>query len=93
MDTWWSAQQQQTLRTGDVMPLPLMVETNWTTEGWEVNITIVTSVERSGYSSIDIWTHREPYRDRDGSQGAEEAGRVTEAAVLEFGLKLRRLLA
>jgi hypothetical protein len=93
MDTWWSAQQQQTLRTGDVMPLPLMVETNWAIEGWEVNITLVTSVERSGYSSIDIWTHREPYREQVGSQGVEEASRVTEAAVMEFGWKLRRLLA
>jgi hypothetical protein len=93
MDTWWSAQQQQTLRVGDVMPLPLMVETNWATEGWEVNITLVTSVEPHGYSSVDIWTHREPYREVDRSQGPEEAGRVTEAAVMEFGLKLRRLLA
>ena len=93
MDTWWSPEQQQTLRTGDVMPLPLMVETNWAGEGWEVNVTLVTGVERSGYDSVHIWTHREPYRDGKGSQGADEADRVTEAAVTEFGLKLRRLLA
>jgi hypothetical protein len=93
MDTWWSARQQQTLRTGDVMPLPLMVETNWAAEGWEVNIALVTSVERSGYSSMNIWTHREPYREGDPSSGPDEADRVTEAAVMEFGLKLRNLLA
>ncbi len=91
MNTWWSAEQQRTLRVGDVMPLPLMVETNWASEGWEVNITLVVDVAHSGYSSVDIWTHREPYR--DGAQGSDEAHRVTEAAVMEFGLKLRRLLA
>lgn len=93
MDTWWSEGQQQILRTGDVMPLPLMVETNWGSDGWEVNVTLVTSVERSGYDSVDIWTYREPFRAGDTSQSVEEADRVREAAVVEFGLRLRRLLA
>ena len=93
MDTWWSPEQQQTLRTGDVMPLPLMVETNWADEGWEINVTLVTDVEPHGYGSVDIWTYREPYRDGDGSQGADEADRVTTTAVMEFGLRLRRLLS
>jgi hypothetical protein len=92
MDSWWSDKQVQVLRVGDVMPLPLMVETNWTTEGWEVNIILVTDVEKSGYnSSLPIWTHLEPYTDLGGSTA--EAHRVTDAALLAFGDRLRSVLA
>ena len=90
MNTWWSLEQQHTLRVGDVMPLPLMIETNWATEGWEVNVTLVTHVDTGGYRSIDIWTHREPYG--DGPRDEDEAARVTEAAATKFGLRLRELL-
>ena len=92
MNTWWSDQQIQVLRVGDVMPLPLMVETNWAAEGWEVNVILVTDVEASGYSSYQpIWTHREPYTDLGGN--TDEAQRVTDAALRAFGDRLRAVLA
>jgi hypothetical protein len=92
MDSWWSDKQVQVLRVGDVMPLPLMVETNWAAEGWEVNVILVTDVERSGYSSsLPIWSHLEPYTDLGGSTA--EAQRVTDAALIAFGDRLRAVLA
>lgn len=92
MYSWWSEEQVQVLRVGDVVPLPLMIETNWATEGWEVNVILVTGVESSGYdSSLPIWTHREPYTDLGGSN--DEAQRVTDAALIAFGDRLRALLA
>ena len=91
MDTWWSDEQVETLRFGDVMPLPLMLETNWTTEGWEVNVILVTDVGPNGYSSYnEIWSHRQPYTD-GGSP--DEAHRVTDDAVRAFGDRLRAVLA
>lgn len=92
MNTWWSREQISTLQTGDVMPLPLMVETNWTQAGWEVNVILVTDVVSGGYSSIEpIWSHREPYGDRGA--GSAEAERVTDAALMDFGRRLRTVLA
>ncbi len=92
MDTWWSDEQVRTLRVGDVMPLPLMLETNWTTEGWEVNVIVVTDVEPSGYSSVNpLWTYREPYTDLGA--GSDEAQRVMHAATVAFGDRLRAVLA
>ena len=92
MDTWWSDEQIETLRIGDVMPLPLMLETNWTVEGWEVNVILVTDVVQGGYTSVNpIWTHRQPYTDLGA--GADEAHRVTDAAVVAFGDRLRAVLA
>ena len=61
MNTWWSDEQVKTLRTGDVMPLPLMVETNWAAEEWEVTVILVTGVEPNGYTAVNpISTHRQP---------------------------------
>ncbi len=72
MDTWWSDEQVSTLRVGDVMPLPLMLETNWTREGWEVNVVMVTEAVVGGYTSGNpIWTHRQHYTDL--GQGRDEA--------------------
>ena len=66
------------------MPLPLMVETNWTAEGWEVNVILVTDVEPNGYTSGNaIWTHREHYRDLGAR--SSEAQRVTDSAITAFG--------
>ena len=73
------------------MPLPLMVETNWTMEGWEVNIVLVTDVVSNGYSSVDVWTHTEPYR--NDSPDTDQAAEITATAVTEFGHRLRALLA
>ena len=92
MNTWWSDEQARTLRTGDVMPLPLMVETNWAAEEWEVNVILVTDVHPNGYTAVNpIWTHREPYTDR--GTGSGEAHRVTDAAITAFGDRLRAVLA
>jgi hypothetical protein len=93
MNTWWSDEQVRTLRVGDVVPLPLMVETNWVVDGWEVNVTLVTDVESHGYSSVDppIWTHRQPYT--EAGTGSDEAHRVTDAAIAAFGDRLRAVLA
>lgn len=92
MDTWWSEEQVNTLHIGDVMPLPLMLETNWTAEGWEVNVILVTSVEPGGYTSGNsIWTHRQPYTDLGA--GSDEAHRVTSDATVAFGDRLRTVLA
>ena len=90
MNSWWSDAQVRTLKIGDVMPLPLMVETNWASEGWEVNVVLVTDVVPNGYSSVDVWTHTEPYRTE--SPGTDEAAEVTASAVTEFGRRLRALL-
>lgn len=74
------------------MPLPLMVETNWAAEGWEVNVILVTDVEPNGYTAVSpIWTHREPYT--DCSTGPDEAHQVTGAAIAAFGDRLRTVLA
>ena len=92
MDTWWSDEQVKSLQTGDVMPLPLMLETNWTTEGWEVNVILVTEVESGGYSSVNpVWTHRQPYTDLGA--GSDEAQRVMRDATRAFGSRLRAVLA
>jgi hypothetical protein len=92
MNTWWSDKQVNTLRTGDVMPLPLMVETNWAVEQWEVNIILVTDVEPNGYTAATpIWSYREPYSER--GTGTGEAHRVTNAAIVAFGDRLRAVLA
>jgi len=90
MDTWWSDDQVRTLKIGDVMPLPLMVETNWATDGWEVNVVLVTEVVTNGYTSVNVWSYREPYR--DGAQDTTEATRVTGAAITAFGYRLRAVL-
>lgn len=92
MITWWSDEQVKSLQIGDVMPLPLMVETNWAGEEWEVNVILVTEVEPNGYSSVTpIWSHREPYT--DAGSGTGEAHRVTHAAIAAFGDRLRAVLA
>jgi hypothetical protein len=92
MHTWWSDEQVNSLQTGDVMPLPLMVETNWAAEEWEVNVILVTDVVPNGYTAVDpIWTHREPYTDR--GTGPDEAQRVIDAAIVAFGDRLRAVLA
>lgn len=90
MDTWWSADQVRTLRVGDVMPLPLMVETNWAKDGWEVNVTLVTEVVPDGYSSVNIWTYRESYGENGSDE--QEAERVTKSAITAFGRRLRAVL-
>jgi len=90
MNTWWSDDEVRTLKAGDVMPLPLMVETNWGTAGWEVNVILVTEVGTDGYTSVNVWSHREPYR--DDTQDTTEAARVTDAAITAFGRRLRAVL-
>ncbi|MFT4163712.1 MAG: hypothetical protein QM650_00540 [Microlunatus sp.] len=91
MNTWWSDSQVRVLQTGDVMPLPLMVETNWAVEGWEVKVLLVSDVVKSGYSSVDVWTYTAPYSTE--SPDIAEADDVTETAIMKFGQRLREVLA
>ena len=90
MQTWWSTEQQRTLHTGDVVPLPLMVETNWESEGWAVEVILVTDVQSDGYSSYPVWSHREPYV--DGRQDRAAADAVTDRALGQFAARLRDVL-
>lgn len=80
------------LRHGEVFPFPLATETNWSAEGWEVNVIAVSEASESGYAHTNIWTYRAPYRDSD-HLSPEEAQEITRDAVHAFALRLREVLA
>jgi hypothetical protein len=79
------------LAVADVYPLPLAVETNWTSSGWEVAIVMVTEVGRGGHESTAVWSFDEPYSSESPPDG--EAAAVTSEALKAFAARLRTLLA
>jgi hypothetical protein len=89
MITW--DEQWPSLRHGDVYPLPLATETNWTADGWEVNVMMRHDTSPDGYTSTPIWTYQAPYAD-PGRETPDEADKVTRVATQAFALRLREVL-
>lgn len=89
MITW--DEEWPSLRHGDVYPLPLATETNWTADGWEVNVMVLHDASAGGYSSTPVWTYRTPYGE-PGREGLDEANEVTQAATRAFAVRLREVL-
>lgn len=83
------------LRQGDVAPLPLAVETNYTPDGWQVMLTMVLDVTAGGYEAVTIATYIQSYEQRpDGEPDISPAAAMeaTKAGLSDFALKLRRAL-
>jgi len=80
------------LRYGDVYPLPLATDTQWRSEGWVVEVVMLSDSVPSGYSSRPIFTYSEPYNPELGAS-SEEADRVTKACTSAFADRLAALLA
>lgn len=83
-EKWWPV-----LRLADVYPLPLATETNWAGDGWEINLVLVGDVQESGYSTLPLWSYREPYG--EGPQD-QEVQAVHDRAMEALAGKLRALL-
>ena len=76
MDVNWDE-----LGRGDVVPLPLALETNWRPDHLELNVIIVLDQDGSGYTaSAPIWSTSLPY----------DPGRTPAHAVEARGEALRR---
>ena len=94
MNSAWMPDQLPTLATGDVIPLPLCIETNWANDGWEVNVLLVSDVTPNGYESYPVWTRREPYAQQGERAGTDpdEADRVLDHGLQRFAERLREVL-
>jgi len=93
--TWWDEGWTR-LRTEDVFPLPLATETNYTSEGWRVDLIVVLDVSAGGHQASVIATYEQPYV--AGVDGAADmspaaASDVTRAALEYFAERLRQALA
>ena len=75
---------------GDVVPLPLGVETNWRSGHFEVNVIIVISQEEAGYTAtLPLWSTTIPY---DGDPSQEHAQEARHEALRRFAMDFARVL-
>jgi hypothetical protein len=49
------------LSESDVLPFPLATETNYTQDGWRVNLIVVVDITAGGYEAITVSEYAEPY--------------------------------